>query len=127
MLDTNICIYAMNRRRGFEARLPLPDCGVSIIVLGELEFGAHRSSRSVQSFASIRDFAASVQVADLDAEVARQYGRLRAYLRSIGQPIGPDDLWIAAHALARNVPLITHNLSEFQRVPELSVDTWMPA
>ena len=127
MLDTNICIYAMNRRRGFEARLPLPDCGVSIIVLGELEFGAHRSSRSVQSFASIRDFAASVQVADLDAEVARQYGRLRAYLRSIGQPIGPDDLWIAAHALARNVPLITHNLSEFQRVPDLSVDTWMPA
>lgn len=125
MLDTNICIYAMNRRRGFHARLPLHDCGVSIVVLGELEFGARRSDRSAQSFASIRDFAASVQVADLDGEVARRYGRLRAHMRAIGQPIGPNDLWIAAHALARDVPLITHNLSEFRRVPDLSVETWM--
>ena len=127
MLDTNICIYAMNRRRGFQARLPLEDCGVSIVVLGELEFGAHRSSRSAQSFASIRDFAASVQVVDMDAEVARQYGRLRAHLRASGRPIGPNDLWIAAHALARDVPLITHNVSEFRRVPGLSVETWMTA
>ena len=125
MLDTNICIYAMNRRRGFDARLPLSDCGVSIIVLGELGFGAHRSSRSAQSFAAIRDFAASVQVIDLNAEAARQYGRLRAHLRATGQLIGPNDLWIAAHALARDVPLVTHNLSEFGRVPGLSVETWM--
>ena len=94
-------------------------------MLGELEFGAHRSSRTAQSFAAIRDFAASVQVADLDAEVARQCGRIRAHLRAIGQPIGPNDLRIAAHALARDAPLITSNLSEFQRVPDLSVDTWM--
>lgn len=125
MLDTNTCIYAMNRRRGLDVRVPLPDCGVSIVVLGELEFGAHRSNRSAQSFAAIRDFAASVQVVDLDAEAARRYGRLRSHLRSIGQPIGPNDLWIAAHALARDVPLITHNLAEFQRVPDLSVGTWM--
>ena len=127
MLDTNICIYAMNRRRGFHARLPLQHCGVSIVVLGELEFGARRSDRSTQSFASIRDFAASVQVVEIGAEVARRYGRLRAHLRAIGQPIGPNDLWIAAHALARDVPLITHNLSEFRRVPDLSVETWMTA
>ena len=127
MLDTNICIYIMNHRRGFHARLPLQDCGVSIVVLGELEFGAQRSNRSAQSFASIRDFAGSVQVADLDAEVARQYGRLRAHLRSIGRPIGPNDFWIAAHALARDVPLVTHNLAEFGRVPGLSVETWMTA
>ena len=127
MLDTNICIYAMNRHRGLDARLPLPDCGVSIVVLGELEYGAHRSSRSAQSFAAIRDFVSSVQVADLDAKVARLYGRLRAHLRAIGQPIGPNDLWIAAHALALDVPLITHNLAEFQRVPDLSVESWMTA
>ena len=59
--------------------------------------------------------------------VARRYGRLRAHLRAIGQPIGPNDLWIAAHALARDVPLITHNLSEFRRVPGLAVETWMTA
>ena len=117
----------MNRRRGFDARLPLQDCGVSIVVLGELEFGAHGSSRSAQSFAAIHDFAASVQVVELDTRVARQYGRLRAHLRSTGQPIGPNDQWIAAHALAREVPLITHNLAEFRRVPNLAVETWMTA
>ena len=79
--------------------------GVSIIVLGELEWGAWLSNRQDQSFASITDFIAAVQVVDLDADVAREYGQLRAHLRSIGQPIGPNDLWIAAHALARGVPL----------------------
>ena len=127
MLDTNTCIYARKRPAGFEPRLPLSDCGVSIIVLGELEWGVARSRRVEENQNGLRDFLTAVQVIDLDVEVARQYGQLRAYLRAIGQPIGPNDLWIAAHALARNVPLITHNLSEFQRVPDLSVQTWMTA
>ena len=46
---------------------------------------------------------------------------------AIGRPICPNDLWIAALAQARDVPLITHNLAEFRRVPGLSVDTWMTA
>ena len=125
MLDTNTCIYAMKRTPGFNARLPLHDCGISIIVLGELEWGAWHSDRMKQSFAAVKDLAASVQVVGLDAEVARQYGQLRAHLRSIGQPIGPNDLWIAAHALALDVPLVTHNLSEFGRVPGLAAETWL--
>ena len=125
MLDTNTCIYAMKRATGFKERLPLHACGVSSIVLGELEWGARISNRKDESFASVRDFIAAVQVVDLDADVAREYGRIRAHLRSIGQPIGPNDLWIAAHALARDVPLVTHNLSEFERVPGLAAETWM--
>ena len=125
MLDTNTCIYAMKRVDGFKERLPLHACGVSIIVLGELEWGAWLSNRRDQSLAAIRDFAGAVQIVDLDADAAREYGHLRAHLRSIRQPIGPNDLWIAAHALARDVPLVTHNLSEFRRVPGLSVETWM--
>ena len=76
---------------------------------------------------SLRQAPGSVQVEDLDSEVAQQYGRLRAHLYAAGRPIGPNDFWIAAHALARDVPLITHNLSEFRRVPHLAVDTWMTA
>ena len=125
MLDTNTCIYSMKRTRGFNARLPLHDCGISIIVLGELEWGAWCSDRMEQSFAAIRDFADGVQVVELDADVARQYGRLRAHLRSIGRPIGPNDLWIAAHALALDLPLVTHNLAEFRRVPGLETETWL--
>ena len=125
MLDTNTCIYAMKRVVGFDARLSLHDCGVSIVVLGELEWGSWLSDRMEQSFAAVRDFVAGVQVVELDADVARQYGRLRAHLRSIGRPIAPNDLWIAAHALALDMPLITHNLCEFRRVPGLSVETWL--
>ena len=90
-----------------------------------MEWGAWLSNRKEQSFAAVRDFVAAVRIADLDAEAARQYGQVRAHLRSIGQPIGPNDLWIASNALARDVPLITHNLSEFRRVPGLSAETWM--
>ena len=125
MLDTNTCIYAMKRVAGFKERLPLHHCGISIIVLGELEWGAWLSERVDQSLAAAHDFVGAVEVADLDADVARHYGRLRAHLRSIGQPMDPNDLWIAAHALALDVPLVTHNLSEFRRVPGLSVETWL--
>ena len=125
MLDTDTCIYARKRPAGFAPRLPLRECGISIIVLGELEWGVAQSSRVEENRAGLRDLLAAVRVVDLNAEVARQYGRLRAHLRSIGQPIGPNDLWIAAHALARDVPLITHNLAEFQRVPGLAAETWM--
>ena len=125
MLDTDTCIYARKRPSGFKARLPLHDCAISVIVLGELEWGVAQSRRFEENRSALRTLLGAVQVIDLDAEVARHYGQLRAHLRSIGQPIGPNDLWIAAHALALDVPLITHNLAEFERVPSLSVETWL--
>ena len=125
MLDTDTCIYARKRPAGFKPRLPLHQCGVSIIVLGELEWGVARSRRVAENRAALRALVEAVQVVDVDAEVARHYGQLRAHLRSIGQPIGPNDLWIAAHALALDVPLVTHNLSEFRRVPGLTAETWL--
>ena len=125
MLDTDTCIYARRRPAGFVPKLPLRDCGISVIVLGELEWGVERSRRVAENRDGLRDLLAALQVIDVDAAVARGYGQLRAHLRAIGQPIGPNDLWIAAHALALDVPLITHNLSEFRRVPGLSVETWM--
>ena len=125
MLHTDTCIYARKRPAGFKPRLPLHECGISIIVLGELEWGVAQSRRFEENQAALRTLVAAVQAIDLDADVAREYGQIGAHLRSIGQPIGPNDLWIAAHALARDVPLVTHNLSEFRRVPGLSVETWM--
>ena len=127
MLDTETCIYARKRSAGFEPRLPLHDCGISIIVLGESEWGVSRSPHVDENRAGLRDLLAAVRVVDLDAAVARQYGQLRAHLRSIGQMIGSNDFWIAAHAPALDVPLITHDLSEFQRVRSFAVDTWMRA
>ena len=125
MLDTDTCIYARKRTVGFAPKAPLHDCGISTIVLGELEWGVARSRRFQENRAALSALLAAIQVIDLDADVARHYGRLRAHLWSIGQPIGPNDLWVAAHALALDVPLITNNLSEFRRVPGLSVETWL--
>ena len=59
-----------------------------------------------------------------DDAAAEEYGRLRAFLAKQGLPIGPNDLLIAATALANNVTLVTHNISEFERVPGLQIEDW---
>ena len=125
MLDTDTCVFAMARATGFVPGTALRDCGISVIVLGELEWGVRRSTRIRANQASLQQWLAAVEVAHMNDEVARRYGQLRADLDLIGRPIGPNDLWIAAHALSLELPLITNNLSEFGRVPGLVVETWM--
>ena len=125
MLDTDTCIFSMSRAPGFWPTTELRDCGISVVVLGELEWGVRRSARMRENRASLQQWLAAVEVADMNDEVSRRYGQLRADLDSIGRPIGPNDLWVAAHALALSVPLITNNLSEFERVPGLATETWM--
>ena len=125
MLDTDTCIFAMSHATGFIPKTDLRDCGISVVVLGELEWGVRRSMRIRENEASLQQWLAAVEVAQMDDEVARRYGQLRADLDRIGRPIGPNDLWVAAHALALAVPLITNNLTEFERVPGLVAETWM--
>ena len=125
MLDTNTCIYAMSAAKGFEPKLALGDCVISVVVLGELEWGVLRSKRVEFNRHALQQWLTAVQAVDMDIKVARRYGKLRADLAAAGQLIGPNDLWIAAHALSLGLPLITHNLREFRRVPGLAIDTWM--
>ena len=125
MLDTDTCIYAMSAAEGFEPKLPLQDCAISVVVLGELESGMRRSQRVQGNQVVLDEWLTAVQVTDMKADVGRRYGRLRAHLAAAGQLIGPNDLWIAAHALSLGLPLISHNLREFERVPGLTVETWM--
>ena len=125
MLDTDTCIYAMSAADGFEPTLPLQDCAISVVVLGELELGVWRSQRVEHNRLVLDEWLTAVQVTAMNADVGRRYGRLRAHLAAAGQLIGPNDLWIAAHALSLGIPLISHNLREFERVPGLAVETWM--
>ena len=127
MLDTDTCVYAMSHAAGFVPQTDLRECGISVVVLGELEWGVRRSTRVRENQASLQQWLAAIAVAQMDDEVARRYGQLRADLQRIGRPIGPNDLWVAAHALALGLPLITNNLSEFERVPGLLAETWMTA
>jgi tRNA(fMet)-specific endonuclease VapC len=128
LLDTNICIYiARNRPSSVAERFAtaLPgSLGISVITWGELCLGASKSRDSVRAKAALERFAESVPVQSMSAEVGQHYGEIRAALERAGRPIGNNDLWIAAHARALGTKLVTNNLKEFERVPDLVVECW---
>jgi len=125
MLDTDTCVYLIKKAPGLKPQSALQDCYVSAIVLGELEYGVANSAeaRREQNRQALLDFISAVQTFPLTENVSETYGQVRAALKK--QPIGPNDTWIAAHALALQLPLVTNNTREFSRVPDLVIDTWM--
>ncbi|MDQ1240060.1 MAG: tRNA(fMet)-specific endonuclease VapC [Thermodesulfobacteriota bacterium] len=129
LLDTNICIYIAGNRpvtvaRRFAHAEP-ESLGISIITWGELCFGAAKSRDSSRAHSLLEEFSRVVRVLSLPVEAGLRYGEVRAALERAGTPIGNNDLWIAAHALALNVPLVSNNLREFERVPELKLENWV--
>lgn len=127
MLDTNICIYAIKHKplAVIEAlRAHAADgIGLSSVSAAELIFGATKSG-SAKNLAALERFLAPLEIADFDMPAAHAYGRLRWELERGGQPIGPLDTQIAAHALSLEVTLVTNNLREFNRVPGLLTENW---
>jgi tRNA(fMet)-specific endonuclease VapC len=127
MLDTDICIYAINERPPRVLRA-LRDhhaegLGVSAITASELFFGVARTG-SERNLQALRQFLAGLEVADFDSRAAEVAGQVRSWLASQGTPIGPYDCLIAAHAQALGVTLVSNNTREFQRVPGLKLDNW---
>ena len=130
LLDTNICIFLLNQRVGFENIVRRMDglqrqqIAISAITVAELEFGAAASKRQGDNSKRLERFLLEFEVMPFDRESARPYGRLRAVLQARGTPIGPMDFLIAAHALAARAVLVTNNTVEFQRVPSLELEDW---
>lgn len=128
ILDTNICIYvARQRPPAVEkrlARLAPGMVGMSLITFGELRFGAEKSVQRTNAVATLDRLIELIPVLVPDAAVGERYGALRARLERAGTPIGNNDLWIAAHALALGVTLVTNNTREFARVPKLKLENW---
>lgn len=128
MLDTNICIYVMKKKpenvlRRFREELDEGIC-ISSITLAELEYGMKHSSDPVKNEQALLRFLAPLSVLPFGAAAASEYGEVRAYLQSRGTPIGPLDMLIAAHARAEGMTLVTNNMREFERVPELDLENW---
>jgi len=96
----------------------------SIIVAAELRFGAEKSG-SAKLAARIDLILSALEVLPLEPPADRHYGQIRQQLTRQGTPIGPNDLLIAAHALALDVTVVTANTREFSRVPGLSVENWL--
>lgn len=130
LLDTNICIYLLNQRPGFERivrhldGLRRDQVGLSAITVAELEYGAAASRRQGDNFARLERFLVDFEVLAFDRRESRRYGPIRADLQARGTPIGPLDFLIAAHALALDAILVTNNTREFIRVPGLRVEDW---
>ena len=128
LLDTNIIIGLSKGRppvRERLAQIPANDLLLSPVVLCELEFGIAKSQRPEANRAALNQLLASLPVVDLQAEVAVHYGRIRAQLEAAGQPIGPNDLLIAAHALSLGATMVTDNEREFSRVSGLAIENWL--
>jgi len=98
----------------------------SIVVACELRFGAAKKGSSELSI-RVDQLLASINVLPLDRGADRHYAEIRTHLSRIGQPIGSNDLLIAAHTLALDLILVTDNVDEFARVPGLSIENWLAA
>lgn len=128
LLDTNVFVAAIKGRGEVRKRLDAVDRNairLSSIVLGELEFGAEKSAYGDRNRAQLAVLAASFAHVGVDADTAREYGRIRTYLERSGLPIGSNDTWIAAQALTIGATMVTDNRREFDRVPGLRVETWI--
>jgi len=104
--------------------MPRQDIVLCDIVKAELYYGAYKSVRFESNLALYREFFREFFSLPFDGIVAEVYGRIRAQLESLGTPIGPNDLQIAAIAIANNLILVTHNTREFSRVRDLRFEDW---
>jgi tRNA(fMet)-specific endonuclease VapC len=128
LLDTNVCITYLNGRswrlkQRLEAQRP-ENIYVCAIVKGELYYGAWRSRQPQVTLQAQNEFLNLFSSLPFDDQAAKYYAEIRATLASKGLPIGPNDLLIAAIALANNVTLITHNVREFSRIEGLLWEDW---
>jgi tRNA(fMet)-specific endonuclease VapC len=128
LLDTNTCIaHLRGKTPTLTARLAATAPGEVVlcsIVKAELIFGVLRSSKPVENRRQLDGFFAGLSSLPFDDLAAEEYGRIRAYLTVAGTPIGPNDLLIAAIAIANRLTVVTRNVGEFGRVPGIAVEDW---
>ena len=129
MLDTDVCITLIRqqpaRLLGKVTSAQPGEVGLSSITVAELYFGVEHSQQRERNEAALVQFLFPFDISDFDSRAALAYGHIRAELEAKGTPIGALDTLIAAHALSLKVTLVTHNLREFKRVPELDTENWL--
>jgi tRNA(fMet)-specific endonuclease VapC len=103
---------------------PSVEIALCSVVSAELWYGAERSHNPTREHARVDAFVGQFDSLPFDTDAARIYARIRHHLATLGLPIGPYDLQIAAIALAHNLILVTHNTTEFSRVPGLTQEDW---
>ena len=129
LLDTNICIYIINEKpeivlRKFE-QYPVYEFGISSITHAELQYGVEKSKSKKTNQDALDEFLLPLTILPFHGKkLVTCYGEIRASLESKGKTIGPLDMLIAAHALSLDLTIISNNIKEFSRIPNLKSENW---
>jgi tRNA(fMet)-specific endonuclease VapC len=128
LLDTNIISDLVRHPTGvifdYIAQVGEESICTSIVVVCELRYGAQKSG-SPRLQQQLDQILSRMNVLSLDPPIDVSYGEIRTHLERSGRPIGPNDLLIAAQAVTLNLTLVTANVGEFSRVPNLAVVNWL--
>ena len=129
MLDTNICIYIIKNKpesvvKELKRHDPTERC-ISAITYAELIHGVEKSMAVDKNRLALTLLLSNIEVLEFDINAANNYGKIRTYLEKQGTPIGPLDMMIAAHAQSLGYSIVTNNIKEFMRVPNLEVCNWV--
>ena len=128
LLDTNIVIYVLKRRPKEVLEIFNTNASrmaVSSITLSELIYGAEKSPNVDKNLEAIEEFVSHLDVLPYDAKASQHYGQVKVALEKKGEIIGENDIHIAAHAISQGLILVTNNLREFKRVPNLAIENWV--
>ena len=128
LLDTNIVIFVLKRRPKevldvFNANASR--MAISSITLSELMYGAEKSLNTDKNLEAVEEFVSHLEVLPYDAKASQHYGQIKAALEKKGQIIGENDIHIAAHAISHGLILVSNNVREFKRVPNLALENWV--
>jgi len=130
LLDTNICIYIINEKpqkvlKKFE-QYPVYEFGISSITHAELQYGIEKSKNKSTNQDALDEFLLPLTILPFHGKkLVTCYGEIRASLESKGKIIGPLDMLIAAHALSLDLTIISNNIKEFSRIPNLKCENWI--
>lgn len=129
LIDTNICIYLIKNKYDYlhekVEKEGSDKIAVSAITVAELEFGIAKSKYPESNKLALLEFLAPFEIIPFTELDCESFGELRAYLNQKGTPIGPYDLQIAAQCLSRDLTLVSNNIKEFERVPNLKYENWI--
>lgn len=128
LLDTNVVSDLVRNPQG-QVTQRIRDVGearvcTSIIVAAELRYGAMKK-RSTRLTVQLEEVLDALEVMPFEAPADTTYGLLRTRLERAGQPIGGNDLLIAAHAVALGHTIVTDNEREFARIDQLPRENWL--
>lgn len=130
-LDTNTCIYFLNGKylsvrdrilATAPGRIAIPS-----VVKAQLLFGAAKSTRKDENLYKVEAFLSPFEIVPFENSMTYVYADLRFELERKGQPIGPNDLFIASIALARDGVLVTNNSLGFGKISGLKLENWVEA